>query len=76
MTASIKVIRMGDTVGVILPEKIVAKLKVVAGDKLHVTETPAGVRLSRYDDRQEKVMEIAGRVMRKDREVLKKLAES
>ena len=76
MITSIKVMRMGDTVGVILPEKVVAKLRVVAGDKLNVTETPAGVSLSRYDKRQEKVMGIADRVMRKDREVLKKLAES
>ncbi|MCY3973769.1 MAG: AbrB/MazE/SpoVT family DNA-binding domain-containing protein [Candidatus Dadabacteria bacterium] len=76
MITSIKVMRMGDTVGVILPEKVVAKLRVVAGDKLNVTETPAGVSLSRYDKRQEKVMEIADRIMQKDREVLKKLAES
>ncbi|MCY4047181.1 MAG: AbrB/MazE/SpoVT family DNA-binding domain-containing protein [Candidatus Dadabacteria bacterium] len=74
MITSIKVMRMGDTVGVILPEKVVAKLRVVAGDKLNVTETPTGVSLSRYDKRQEKVMEIADRVMEKERDVLKKLA--
>lgn len=75
MTASIKVVQIGNSVGVILPKEVAAKLKVAVGDKLSVTETPGGIKLSAYDERHEKVMEVARRVMRKERDVLKKLAE-
>ena len=44
-------------------------------DELFALETPDGVRLTTYDPKLAKQMEVAERIMRKDRQVLRKLAQ-
>jgi putative addiction module antidote len=75
MTSVLKVTTVGNSVGVILPKDILAKLRVSKGDQLHVVETPNGIELAPFDPVLAKQMEVAHRVMRKHRDVLKKLAE-
>lgn len=48
MTA-LKLIQIGNSVGVILPREVLAKLKVEKGDTLFVTEATNGVTLTPYD---------------------------
>ena len=45
------------------------------GDKLYVLETPDGIELVPYDPEFARQIETAERVMREDRDVLRKLAE-
>ena len=45
------------------------------GDTLYVVETPGGIELTPYDPDFAEQMEAAERVIREDRDVLKKLAE-
>jgi len=66
---------VGNSTGVILPKEIVQRLRVKKGDTLYVLETPNGIELTPYDREFAAQMEIAERVMREDRDVLKKLAE-
>ena len=73
--ASVKVVAVGNSTGVILPKEIVQRLRVEKGDTLYVLETPNGIELTPYDREFAAQMEIAERVMREDRDVLKKLAE-
>ncbi|MFV1994365.1 MAG: AbrB/MazE/SpoVT family DNA-binding domain-containing protein [Verrucomicrobiales bacterium] len=72
---SVKVMKIGNSSGIILPVEILEKLRVSKGDTLTVTETPGGIELRTYDEEFAKQMEIAERVMREDRDVLKRLAE-
>ncbi len=72
---TVKVTRIGNSEGVILPKEILEKLRVSKGDTLTVTETPGGIELRTYDEEFAKQMEIAEGIMREDRDVLKKLAE-
>ena len=72
---TIKLTRIGNSTGVILPKELLHKLKVDKGDTLCVVETPGGIELTPYDPEFSEQMEIARRVMREDRDVLKKLAE-
>ena len=52
--------RIGNSVGLILPKELLARLKLRAGDKLHVVEqTERGIKLSPYDPKHAKAMEIA-----------------
>ncbi|MFC7459843.1 AbrB/MazE/SpoVT family DNA-binding domain-containing protein [Hydrogenophaga defluvii] len=45
-----KLIEVGDSLGVILPEEVLASLNVTVGDSLYVTElTSGGYNLSRSD---------------------------
>lgn len=74
MTA-LTVTKVGNSEGVILPKELLAKLRLSRGDKLYVTETPDGIKLTPYDAKFARTMEIAEMVMREHRDVLKKLAE-
>ena len=75
MTTKLKVTTVGSSVGVVLPKEILAKLRVEKGDMLSVTETPDGIELRAYDEEFAEQMLIAERVMREDRDVLRKLAK-
>jgi putative addiction module antidote len=71
----LKVTTIGNSAGVILPKELLARLHVEKGDELFALETPDGVRLTTYDPKLDKQMEVAERIMRKDRQVLRKLAQ-
>ncbi len=68
--------RIGNSVGLILPKELLARLKLRAGDKLHVVEqTERGIKLSPYDPKHAKAMEIARRSFRKYADTYKALAK-
>jgi putative addiction module antidote len=74
MSMKIKITTVGNSAGVILPKELLARLRLQKGDTLYATELPDGIKLSAFDPRLEKEMEIAERVMRKRRSLLRKLA--
>jgi putative addiction module antidote len=71
----LKVTTIGNSVGVILPKEILERLRVGKGDNLYVVETKNGIQLTAYDPAFAQQVEAAERVMREDRDALKKLAE-
>lgn len=71
----VKVTGVGNSVGIILPKEILAKLRVSKGDFLTVSETPLGVSLSALDSEFEHQMDLAEGIMREDRDVLRRLAQ-
>ena len=75
MALKLKLIAVGNSTGVILPKELLEKLRVQKGDELHVLETPDGVQLVPFDAEFARQMDVAERVMREDRDVLRKLAE-
>jgi len=75
MHKKLKVTAIGNSTGVILPKELLEKLRVGRGDELIATETPDGVVLSAYDADFAAQMDVAERVMREDRDLLRKLAE-
>ncbi len=75
MATSVKITTIGNSIGIVLPKEVLAKLKVGKGDSLFLVDTPEGVQLTPYDQDFAEEMEAARRVMRKHRDVLRKLAE-
>lgn len=71
----LKITTIGNSAGVILPKELLARLRVQKGDELLALETPDGVKLTVYDQKLAEQMEVAERVMREDRAVLRKLAQ-
>jgi putative addiction module antidote len=68
--------KIGNSVGLILPKGLLARLKLKEGDKLHVVEqTERGIKLSPYDPKHAKAMEIARRSFRKYADTYKALAK-
>jgi len=75
MATAVKIIDIGNSQGVILPKETLARLNVRKGDTLYLTEGPQGIRLVPYDEEFSVQMEAARKIMRENRDVLKKLAE-
>jgi len=75
MTTKLKITTVGSSAGVVLPKEILHRLRVEKGDTLYVIDTPNGIELSAYDEEFAEQMEVAKRVMREDRDALRKLAE-
>jgi putative addiction module antidote len=75
MATAAKIITIGNSVGVVLPKEILNRLHVEKGDTLYISETADGIQLTPYDQNFAEEMDAARRVMRKHRDVLRKLAE-
>lgn len=75
MTNKLKITTIGSSVGVVLPKEILAKLRVQKGDTLYALETPNGIELQPYDPEFAEQIEVAKRVMRENRNLLRKLAK-
>jgi putative addiction module antidote len=73
--AALKLISVGNSVGVVLPKEMLVKLGLQKGDTLHAVETPDGVRLTVADDTFEAQMTEARRLMKEWRNVLRELAK-
>ena len=72
---TLKLTAIGNSVGVVLPKEALDKLRLKKGDKVYLTESPEGFRLTPYDPEFEKQMTAARQIMRKRREVLRELAK-
>jgi putative addiction module antidote len=75
MTRKLKVAAIGNSTGVILPRDVLERLRVDRGDELMVRETPDGIVLSPYDPELARQMDVAEKIMRRRRNLLRKLAE-
>jgi putative addiction module antidote len=72
---TLKVRKIGNSLGVVLPKEVLAKLRVSEGDELSVSETPEGVALKAADGDTAELMKLAEDIMAKRRRVLKALAQ-
>lgn len=73
--SALKITQIGNSVGVILPKDLLARLKVEKGDTLFWTEAVNGVNLTAYDPEFVSQMTEARRIMKKRRDVLHELAK-
>jgi putative addiction module antidote len=73
--SALKLTQIGNSVGVILPKELLARLKVTKGDSLFWTEAANGVNLSTYDPEFERQMTEARNIMKKRKVVLRELAK-
>ena len=72
---ALKLTQIGNSVGLILPKEVLARLKLEKGDTVFVTETPDGVAMRPYDLAFEEQMDAARSIMKKRRAVLHELAK-
>ncbi len=74
MTA-LKLTQIGNSVGLILPKEVLARLKMEKGDTLFLTDAADGVMLTPYSPAFESQMAAARSVMKRRRQVLRELAK-
>ncbi len=72
---TLKVRRIGNSLGVVLPKEVLAKLRVGEGDELSVSDTPDGVALRSFDGGLQEQIEAARRAMKRYRNALRELAK-
>ena len=72
---ALKLTQIGNSVGVILPKEVLARLKVEKGDLIYLTDSADGLRLTPHDPNFEIQMKAARAIMRKRRNVLHELAK-
>ena len=75
MNKPLKITKIGNSAGIVLPKELLARLRVGPGDALYVSEAPDGVRLTAHDPEFERQMDLAEQIMRRDRNVLRALAK-
>ncbi len=75
MTKPVKLIQIGNAMGVILPEDVIARLRVELGDELFFSATDSGVTLTKNNPDFEAQMGAAREVMARRRAALRELAK-
>lgn len=75
MTIETKIIKIGNSHGIILSKEVMAKLRVAAGDKLFLPEQQGGYGLRAHDASFVEAMGAAEQIMREDRDILAVLAK-
>ena len=73
--AALKLTRIGNSMGVILPNEVLARLKLEKGDTLFMTEAANGVTLTRYDPALEEQAKLGREFMREYRDTFHQLAK-
>jgi putative addiction module antidote len=71
----LKIRRIGNSLGAIIPAEVLARLRVGEGDELHVIVEADGVRLTPFDPEFDAAMSALEEGRRTYRNALKKLAE-
>lgn len=75
MNTTLKITKIGNSAGIILPKDVLARLRVEVGDDIYISETADGMRITASDPEFASLMDIAEGIMRKDRDILKVLAK-
>ena len=70
----LKLRRTGNSLATTWPKELLSRLNVKEGDRLFVVETLHGVLVTPYDPKYAKTLDVAKRVMARDRHALKDLA--
>lgn len=72
---TLKLTQIGNSVGLILPKEVLAKLDVTKGDEVYLTESPDGLRITVNNPEFEAQMKAAREIMKERRAVLRELAK-
>jgi putative addiction module antidote len=73
--SALKLTQIGNSVGVILPKEVLARLHLERGDTVYLTDAANGIMLSPYNSAFETQMALAKQIMKDRREVLRELAK-
>jgi putative addiction module antidote len=72
---SLKLTKIGNSLGLILPKEVLARLKLAKGDEIFITEAPEGYRITPHNPAFEAQMKAARKIMTRRRAVLRELAK-
>jgi putative addiction module antidote len=71
----LKLIQIGNSVGVVLPKELLALLNLDKGDTVFATKTPGGLNLSPTDPELEEELKLGRDFMKRYRDTFRALAK-
>jgi len=71
----LKITKIGNSAGIILSKEILTRLRVSTNDKVFAVETANGLELTPYNSKFAKEMLLVEKIIKENRDVLKKLSE-
>ncbi|MBE9014013.1 AbrB family transcriptional regulator [Pseudanabaenaceae cyanobacterium LEGE 13415] len=72
---NLKIEKMGDTLGLALPEEVLQKLQVKEGDTVYISETPDGIEITNHRPNLDKAMQAYQKVNEKYKNALRELSK-
>lgn len=75
ISKQLKIIKIGNSAGVILPKELLERLQLEVGDSLSFSQTPDGIALSAKDPEFDSQMADARLIMKRYRNALNELAK-
>lgn len=73
--SALKLSQIGNSLGVILPKEVLARLKLVKGDTVFLTEAANGITLTPYDPELEEQLKLGREFMHDYRDTFHQLAK-
>lgn len=73
--STLKLTQIGNSLGVILPKETLARLKLVKGDTVFLTESANGLNLTPYDPELEEQLKLGREFMHEYRDTFHQLAK-
>ena len=71
---ALKIRKVGNSLGLVLPKEVLARLRVEEGDTIYLTDARDGYRITPMNADFAEQMAAAEAIMREDRDVLRELA--
>lgn len=75
MRVAAKITKVGNSSALIIPKEVMERFNLVQGEVVSLSEVPNGFVVSPYDEKKSRQLDVAREIMRKNRNMLKKLAE-
>ncbi len=75
MNATLKITKIGNSAGIVLPKELLAHLGAQVGESLSVVTTPGGIELSAAEPDFDAQMAVAREVMARRKRALRELAK-
>ncbi len=72
---TLKLTQIGNSVGLILPKEVLARLKLQKGDTVFLTDAPGAVTITPHDPGFEEQLELGREFMREYRDTFNALAK-
>ena len=69
-----KVTTVGNSLGIVLPRELLARLRVSKGDALFLLESPMGIEMTPYDPAFVAQLEAVEQIAREERDVIRQIA--
>lgn len=72
---ALKLTQIGNSIGLILPKEVLARLKLEKGDTVYLTDAPGAITISPHDPSFEEQVELGREFMREYRDTFNALAK-